>query len=185
MKSCIFWDITPCSPFKVNRRFGGTYRHRQGRRISHARNQRKSRWQAGLCSAGAKNKPNKKPGCTITLVSCLAYSSTLKMEATCSSETSIDFRRTTRRYIPEDGTLQNLTVFVLIKFYVLYQHVRPSQQEPEGYAYKDFQEAVSDIAYLLQLILHNSCRRQSLPLMLFSFMWEVRPEATGLIRNAL
>jgi hypothetical protein len=33
MKSNIFWDITPCSPLKVNRRFGGTYRlHLQGRR---------------------------------------------------------------------------------------------------------------------------------------------------------
>jgi hypothetical protein len=26
MKSTIFWVITPCSPVKVNRRFGGTYR---------------------------------------------------------------------------------------------------------------------------------------------------------------
>jgi hypothetical protein len=25
MKISIFWDITPCSPFKVNRRFGRTY----------------------------------------------------------------------------------------------------------------------------------------------------------------
>jgi hypothetical protein len=32
MKSTIFWDITPCSPLKVNRRFGGTYRiYSQGR----------------------------------------------------------------------------------------------------------------------------------------------------------
>jgi hypothetical protein len=32
MKSTIFWDITPCSPLSVNRRFGGTYRlHLQGR----------------------------------------------------------------------------------------------------------------------------------------------------------
>jgi hypothetical protein len=31
MKSSIFWDITPCTPLKVNRRFGGTYRlHLQG-----------------------------------------------------------------------------------------------------------------------------------------------------------
>jgi hypothetical protein len=36
----IFWDITPCSLVKVNRRFGGTYRlHLQGR-ISRARYQR-------------------------------------------------------------------------------------------------------------------------------------------------
>jgi hypothetical protein len=26
MKSTIFWDITPCSPLKVKRRFGGIYR---------------------------------------------------------------------------------------------------------------------------------------------------------------
>jgi hypothetical protein len=37
VKSSIFWDITPCSPFKANRRFGGTYcLHFQGRRISRA-----------------------------------------------------------------------------------------------------------------------------------------------------
>jgi hypothetical protein len=34
-------------------------------------------------------------------------SSTLKMEVTCSFETSVDFQRTTRRYIPEDSTLHN------------------------------------------------------------------------------
>jgi hypothetical protein len=33
--------------------------------------------------------------------------STLKMEAICSSEMSVDTQRTTRRYIPEDGTLHN------------------------------------------------------------------------------
>jgi hypothetical protein len=26
VKSTVFWDITPCSPLKVKRRFGGTYR---------------------------------------------------------------------------------------------------------------------------------------------------------------
>jgi hypothetical protein len=31
------------------------------------------------------------------------------MEAICSSETSTDIQRTTWRYIPEDGTLQNQT----------------------------------------------------------------------------
>jgi hypothetical protein len=34
-------------------------------------------------------------------------SSTLKMKAICSSETPVDTQRTTRRYIPEDGTLHN------------------------------------------------------------------------------
>jgi hypothetical protein len=39
------------------------------------------------------------------LVSCFASASTLKMEATWSSETSVDFQRTTRRL--EDRTLHN------------------------------------------------------------------------------
>jgi hypothetical protein len=35
MKCTIFWDITPCSPLKVNQRFEETYcLHLQGRRIS-------------------------------------------------------------------------------------------------------------------------------------------------------
>jgi hypothetical protein len=35
MKSFIFWDITPCSLLKVNRRFGGTcHLHLQGLRVS-------------------------------------------------------------------------------------------------------------------------------------------------------
>jgi hypothetical protein len=38
------------------------------------------------------------------LVSCLVYSFTLKMKATCSSEMSVDFQR---RYIPENRTLHN------------------------------------------------------------------------------
>jgi hypothetical protein len=37
----------------------------------------------------------------------LTYSSTQNMEATCSSETSADFQRTTHRYIPEDRTLRS------------------------------------------------------------------------------
>jgi hypothetical protein len=40
------------------------------------------------------------------LVSCLAYSSTLKLEVTYISETSVFFQLTTRRYIPEDVKLK-------------------------------------------------------------------------------
>jgi hypothetical protein len=50
-------------------------------------------------SSGSKNKAS-----AFKLVSCLAYSSTLKMEATCSSETSVDSERTARRYIPENSS---------------------------------------------------------------------------------
>jgi hypothetical protein len=54
-------------------------------------------------SSGLKNKPPH-----FKFVSCSAYSSTLKMEAICSSETSVDFQRTTRRYIPGDSTLNSV-----------------------------------------------------------------------------
>jgi hypothetical protein len=40
--------------------------------------------------------------------SSLAYSSTLKMEASCSSETSIYFQPTTRLHIAEDKTLDTI-----------------------------------------------------------------------------
>jgi hypothetical protein len=39
-----------------------------------------------------------------TVVSCSGYYSVPKMEAMCSSETSVGFQRTTLRYIPEDST---------------------------------------------------------------------------------
>jgi hypothetical protein len=43
----------------------------------------------------------------VMLLSCLVCSSTVKLEATSSSEKSMDFRRATWRYIPEDRTLHN------------------------------------------------------------------------------
>jgi hypothetical protein len=47
-------DITLCSPLKVGRRFGGTYHlHLHGQRISWARNQHESRWQAVLVSCSS------------------------------------------------------------------------------------------------------------------------------------
>jgi hypothetical protein len=81
MKSIIFWNKMPWSPLSVNRGFGGTYSlHLQGRR----------------------NKLSKKPACQLLACWFLAelISSTLKMEAICSSETSVDTQRTTRRHIP-------------------------------------------------------------------------------------
>jgi hypothetical protein len=89
LKSSVFWDITLCSPLKVNRRFGGIYR------------------------LNSKSAPSKKlawnsyqacriwPACLLVFAELI--SSTLKMEAICSSEMSVETRRTTRRHIP--GTL--------------------------------------------------------------------------------
>jgi hypothetical protein len=44
------------------------------------------------------------------------------MEATCLSETSVDFQRITRRYIPEDRTLhndrwENHKSFIIVQFF--------------------------------------------------------------------
>jgi hypothetical protein len=44
------------------------------------------------------------------------------MEATCSSETSDDFQRTTRRYIPEDKTV-DASLLILSKTILLLQVV--------------------------------------------------------------
>jgi hypothetical protein len=96
MKSSIFCDIMLCSSLKVNRRFGATCcPHLEGRRISQARKQRE-----------AGSKQNCYPLATwFVLVSCLAYSSTLKMGATYSSEMSVNFQWTTWHYIPVDRSL--------------------------------------------------------------------------------
>jgi hypothetical protein len=96
MNSSLFWDITACSQLKVNRCFGGACRlSLHGRRISQGRKQMESRalfvW---LCLISA-----------IKLSSCLPYSSTQKMEKERSSETSVDFGRTTRLYMQGDRTL--------------------------------------------------------------------------------
>jgi hypothetical protein len=86
--SSVFWNIRPYSPLKVNQRFRGTFRLcLQDRIIRQAKNE---------CEAGSK-----------IMVSCLAYFSALKMEATCTSETSVNFQRTTRLCIPDGRTLHN------------------------------------------------------------------------------
>jgi hypothetical protein len=63
-----------------------------------------------------KQKTSLKAGASkdFALVSCLAYFSTLNMEATCSSKMSVDFQRTAQRYIPAESTdLRNLGSSVL------------------------------------------------------------------------
>jgi hypothetical protein len=88
MNSPIFWDITPCSPLKIN-------------------------W----CSRG-KSHPEALLASCFMLVSCFAYSSTWKMEKTCSSETSVDLQQIMWCYIPEDRTLHN-NCYEIFKSYLL------------------------------------------------------------------
>jgi hypothetical protein len=90
MKSSIFWDTTPRSPLKVNRRFGETCRLRP-------QDRRSSRATAELCLP-----PD------FTLTSRSACSSTLRMEATCSSETSVDFQLAIRNMFQKTEFFINL-----------------------------------------------------------------------------
>jgi hypothetical protein len=65
---------------------------------------------------------------TFTLVSSWACSSAQKMKAICSSETSVGFQRTTRRYIPEDRSLHkhrcgNLSLITLFRPPTLYKYL--------------------------------------------------------------
>jgi hypothetical protein len=70
-------NITPWTPLKISWRFGGTlHLNLQRQRINQARSGR------GALIATC-----------FTLIYCLAYSSIMKIEATCSSETSLDFQR--------------------------------------------------------------------------------------------
>jgi hypothetical protein len=86
------WNIIPCSPARVSRRSGATCCLRpHGRRISQSRNQ----YEAEMGVACFK------------LVTCLVYSSTMKMEAICSSDTSVDCHLTTRCYTAGDRIDRN------------------------------------------------------------------------------
>jgi hypothetical protein len=87
-KSAVFWDVALCRSC-VKQRLGGTYcLHLQGRKLRE-RGTGVSKWLQPPAHAGSS----------------LADFSTLTTEAIRSSKTSVH-TRSTRRHIPEDGTLQ-------------------------------------------------------------------------------
>jgi hypothetical protein len=104
LKSSAFWDITSYSPLKINRSFGRTFRfHFQGRRIK----QETSVEQVANSSGAGwlwRAQLELLAACFSFLY--LAYYLALEMETTASSET-VDFQRTTWRYIWEDRILHN------------------------------------------------------------------------------
>jgi hypothetical protein len=102
MKSSIFRDIMPCSLLKVNGRSGGKclLHNLQGRRITQARDQHetdiKQSSASYLIHVGF---------CYLLLAS---FFFGLYFDPEDGSETSDDFQRTTRRYIPGDRTPQGI-----------------------------------------------------------------------------
>jgi hypothetical protein len=88
IKSSVFCDITPLSPQKsieVSDKYIACLLRVEKRSVK----------QTALLSAWSM------------LASCLAHSSTLKMETICSSGTSAEFQWTTRFYIPEYRTFHS------------------------------------------------------------------------------
>jgi hypothetical protein len=92
----VFWNIAPCSSVNVSWCFRGSCRlHLQGRRVNQARNQHEIAYFMLVCLL-------------------LGLPSIENMEAKCSSESSVDFQRTIRRYIPEDRTLHGAGSFSVL-----------------------------------------------------------------------
>jgi hypothetical protein len=93
MKSSVFWDITPCNPLSVNRRFGGTYRlHLQGRRISQASS-----------------------ACHLLSSWFLAWLilRPWRWRRHAPPKRQLDFQLSTWRYIPEDRTVHISCIFLI------------------------------------------------------------------------
>jgi hypothetical protein len=120
------WDITPCSHREVHRRFEEIYcMHLQEWRVSQARSQQET---------------NSKQ--------------TMNMEAVCSSETSMNFYRTTRRKISGDSTLHILRPIFLRPTYQLHwiywASVRSLTSTAIGAVRKDLEEGGQGSFELLQ-----------------------------------
>jgi hypothetical protein len=92
MKNAVFWDVASRRYFKLNPRFGAYRLHLQCRKIRE-RGSSVSSWQP---------RDNYR--------SSFSDFTTLKMKAICSSETSVQFTRSTRCHIPEDGILHNFKI---------------------------------------------------------------------------
>jgi hypothetical protein len=84
-----------CSRAKLHRRFGTEYLHLQSKKVNKANNHKRA------------NRKHQDLRLVLDVCGLLVYSSALKMEVLCSSETSMDFSRSIWRHIPEDRTLHN------------------------------------------------------------------------------
>jgi hypothetical protein len=76
-----------------------------------------------LCTIPRLRKPHAPLALCFMLLSCLPYFSALKIETTCSSETSFDFQGTKRYYVSEDKMLYY--IIFLTRRNKLYANVLP------------------------------------------------------------
>jgi hypothetical protein len=120
MKSIVFWEITPCSPLKVNGRFGGTYR----------------------------------------LVSCSAYSSTLKMEAMFLWNIGLS-----TDYTASYPRRQNSTL-ILVQIWWFWQSCAVRNDLPRGFLHGLLSPSLTPS--ILQTYGHSGLRR---PVRLHSLAW--------------
>jgi hypothetical protein len=79
-------------------------------------------WDITLCSLLRADRRFLGPA--LMLVSSSAYFLTLKMEAICSSDMSVDSQQTTWHYIPEDDTLQVSHFFICSLYGSTYNNVK-------------------------------------------------------------
>jgi hypothetical protein len=107
MKNAVFWDVAPCG-FIMNRCFGRLCCHHLQGRINHAGEEIPT---VGLTFPQPKVPMLSVPAnCSqsvsyrLTLFLVRVISSTLKMDMTRSSETSV-YNKPTRRHIPKDRVL--------------------------------------------------------------------------------
>jgi hypothetical protein len=87
VKSSVFWNVTPCSWVEVHIDVSEEHTSSIFKVKEQAKQVAYKKWSAYHI---------------FFLITCLAYSSTLKIEAVRSSETSVSFYRTTRRHILGD-----------------------------------------------------------------------------------
>jgi hypothetical protein len=101
------------------------------------------------------------------LFSCLAYSSTLKMEATCFSETLVDFQWTTWRYISGDRHFSHssFVIFQQCSYCVIFFNLCPTRFSTSSICCP---RLVS--TYLITKIIPNTSAKCHTPIELFPFL---------------
>jgi hypothetical protein len=107
MKNSIAWDVAPCG-FIMNLRFGGICCHHFRGRRNHSSNEIPTVGltfpQSNFSMLSVPANCNQSVGYSLALFLVRVISATLKMEVTCSSETSV-YNKPIWRHNPKDSVL--------------------------------------------------------------------------------